>query len=130
MLKFAGMKNRRFIFIFILSACLFSCKGSEDNVNIPSGIIPPDSLVGIFVDFHLAEAALMDKQQYHKIPEDYAVYYYTYIMKKHNIDRNSFDKSMRFYSYHPKLLREVYEDVISELSTNQGRSMQQIPRYN
>ena len=114
-------------FLIVLSFALlgfFACTGGEDKVKIPSDIIIPDSMVGIFVDFQLAEAAIQLKQQQRKDPSMYTGYYYSMILKKHKINRRSFDKNLLFYSNHPKLLREIYDKVLNELSTKQSRTLQ------
>lgn len=102
---------------------LFSCKGGEDNVVVPSGIIPPDTMVFVLVDFHLAEAAVMEQQLQNKDPRQYTQYYYQSIFEKHHINRKRFDEAMVFYSSHPKLYRETYDKVIEELSRLQTESM-------
>jgi hypothetical protein len=116
---------KRLLIIFAVAAFAFySCTGGEDNVKIPSGVIPPDSMLNIFVDFHLVEAAIQLKQQQKQEPKKYSGYYYNFILKKHGITRKSWDHSLQFYSYHPKLVRSIYDKVLSELSKKQGRSVE------
>lgn len=107
-----------------LFAFLLSCKGGEDNVQVPEGIIPPDSLVYVLTDFHLAEAALAEKKVLQQNTEQYSSLYYALLFKKHNITRTQFDESMEFYSAHPKLYRETYDKVLEELSRLQAEAMQ------
>lgn len=116
----------KYILILISFALLglFACTGGEDKVKIPSNILPPDSMVGIFVDFQLAESAIQMKQMQRKDPTMYTGFYYSMILKKHKINRPALDKNLKFYSRHPKLLREIYDKVVSELSTKQSRALQ------
>jgi hypothetical protein len=116
------MKHLLIVFSVAVLA-LYSCSGGEDHVKIPPDIIPPDSMISIFVDFHLVEAALQLKQQKREDPKKYTGYYYSFIMKKHGIDQKSYKNSLKFYSDHPKLLRSIYDKVLSELSTKQGKSV-------
>jgi hypothetical protein len=118
---------RRLLIILSIAALgMFSCTGGEDKVQIPPDVISPDSMISIFVDFQLAEAAIQEQQQKNKDPKEYTGYYYSMILKTHHIDRHSYDHSLQFYSYHPKLLVEIYDKVLSELSTKQGRSMERL----
>jgi hypothetical protein len=113
--------------VFILAITLMSlcaCTGGEDKVVVPKDVISPDSMVGILSDFNLVEAAIQTKQQERKDPLRYTGFYYSFILKKHHINRKQLDNSLQFYSFHPKLMREIYEKVMSELSTKQSRTMQ------
>jgi hypothetical protein len=116
---------KRFIYIAVVTAftLMLSCTGGEDHVSIPEGIIPPDSLVGVIVDSYLVEAALNDIKDDNKDVDKFVVPYYKSVFKKHGITPGKFNKSMEFYSYHPKLLRSVYDQVLSELSKMQSESL-------
>ena len=111
------------IILSIVALALFSCAGGEENVKIPPDIIPPDSMVYIFVDFQLAESATQEMQQQRKDPKIYSGYYYSMITKKHHLSLLRYDKSLQFYSHHSRLLIYIYDKVLSELSTKQGKSM-------
>ncbi|NBX87236.1 MAG: DUF4296 domain-containing protein [Bacteroidetes bacterium] len=41
-------------------------------------------------------------------------------LKKNNITKKQFDESFRFYSLHPKMLSEVYQIVLNNLSKMQA----------
>lgn len=114
-------------YLFIISAIslfiLVSCKGGEDNVIIPSGIIPPDTMVYVLADFHLAEAAIMEKQLQQKDTKQYTNYYYAILFEKYKINHKQFNEAIVFYSSHPKLYREIYDKVLEELSRIQAESM-------
>lgn len=115
------MRHLIAFFVLISIILLFACKGGEENVSVPADIIQPDSMIGILVDFHLVEAAISDKQQQKKNVAYYTDYYYQEILKKHQISRVDLDKAFDFYSYHPKLYREIYDQVLSELSRLQSQ---------
>ncbi|MFC1734092.1 DUF4296 domain-containing protein, partial [candidate division KSB1 bacterium] len=38
--------------------------------------------------------------------------YYEQILKKHNISREKFNRSMQYYSYHLDKMEKMYEDII------------------
>jgi hypothetical protein len=117
------MKHLAFL-MAVLLVMLYSCTSGEDKVKVPDNIIHPDSMVKVLVDFQLAEAALQVKQQERKEPRKYIGLYYSFIFKKHDINREDLDNSLQFYSGHPKLLQEIYEKVLTELSTRQSKTLQ------
>lgn len=117
--------KRNYYFVAVVALLFFlSCRGGEDNVIVPSGIIPPDTLVFVLADFHLVEAAVLEKQLQKADTDPYANYYYQAIFDKYKINRKRFNEAMVFYSSHPKLYRETYDKVLEELSRMQTESMQ------
>ena len=107
------------LLVFIL---ILGC-GGEKKVEIPAEVISPDSMVPILVDFHLAEGAILDKQQQKLDAAQPAANYYAMILKKHNIDKKKFDHSLEFYSHYPALYIEIYDDVLAELNRKEGESI-------
>ncbi len=120
---------RHLKYLILASAFLLSCKGGEDYVEAPEGIIPSDSMVGILVDFHLAEGALLDMQQRNRPTAQAGVAYFQWIFEKHHINRKRMSEAMEFYSSHPRLYSKIYDQVLAELSRIQGESMQQQPDH-
>jgi hypothetical protein len=118
---------RPLLYLILASAFLFSCKGGEDYVEAPDGIIPSDSMAAILVDFHLAEGALLDMQQRNKPTAQAGVAYFQWIFEKHHINRQRMSDAMEFYSSHPRLYTKIYDQVLAELSRIQGESMKQKP---
>lgn len=112
------MKKIYYIFSLIF---LLSCAHSKDEVIIPDDIIPPPEMINIIIDFHIAEAALVDCQNKKEDVNTTTIMYYNSIMKKHNITRAKFDKSMKFYTENIQLLQLIYEEVGNELSTMQSK---------
>ena len=45
-----------------------------------------------------------------------------FIFKTHHITKQSYDNSMAFYTLHPEILNEIYEEVINELSKKQSEA--------
>jgi hypothetical protein len=107
-------------FITLLLVFCWGCTGGEDKVKIPSDVVPPREMILLLVDFHLAEVSLQQLQNDGKNPAEYTALYYPHLLRKHNIDKEAFIRSLDFYSHHPRLLRQIYDEVISELSTLQS----------
>jgi len=43
------------------------------------------------------------------------------VLKKHQVTKPQYDSSFVFYTQHPKLLSDVYEKVLNELSKLQAK---------
>jgi len=101
-----------------------ACSGGEDDVSVPSGIIPPDTMKPLLVDIHLVEAAILQKKELKQDVTSLTVDYYTLIFDKYHINRKRWAEAQEFYSLHPKLYREMYDEVMEDLSRKQGEAMQ------
>ena len=117
---------KKIIGTVILSLLLLAaCSGGEDNVTIPSGVIPPDTMRPLLVDFYLTEAAIQVKVEQQGDVRQFIVDSYTMVFDKHHITKQRYMESLEFYSNHPQLYREMYEKVIEDLSKEQTSSLKQ-----
>ncbi|MBP8041513.1 MAG: DUF4296 domain-containing protein [Bacteroidales bacterium] len=105
-----------FLFVLALDAC-----SKDKRVSIPDEVIPPEQMVPVLVDFHLAEAALVKAREAQKDVDFLRDHYFNSILKKYNISYSKFYGSMKFYSENLKELYIIYGDVVSELSKTQSR---------
>ena len=100
--------------IFLLSLLIYSCS-SNDKVNIPADILPPDTMVQVLTDIHLTQAS-----HQMAIPIDTsdttALITFNYVWKKHHITDSMYKKNLAFYSIHTRLLDSIYEKVLGNLS--------------
>lgn len=85
----------------------------------PWGVLSHDDMVDVLLDIHIAEASIkildlgakrIEKQEY-----------YNKIFEKHNTTKEKFDKSLDWYSRHPKELIAIYDDVKGEAAALQAR---------
>ena len=110
------------IFCFCISGILIFFSGcSKKSADIPKNILTKEELVPVLVDIHLAQAytgmnQLTDSSRVTMY--DYAAY----IFNAHHITKQKYDSAMAFYTFHPDLLNEIYQDVINELSKKQSES--------
>lgn len=112
------MKRTAFLIIVIF---LFSCTRDKNNISIPKDVIVPEEMVSLIIDFHIAEAALVDCQNKKEDVNNTTILYYNSILKKHKTTRAQFNNSMKFYSENVPLLQKIYEQVGDELSTLQSK---------
>ena len=90
---------------------------------IPADVLPKDKMAEVMVDIHLLEATVnltvtaTDKAAFNEKGDQIDVY------KKHNITRKQYEDSYLFYTRHPELLGEIYQQVLNELSKMQAEVM-------
>jgi len=111
------MKRLIFFLFILLTVSFSSC--TKKKIEIPPTVLSKEKMVSVIADIHLAQAAAVIRN-----PSDTLHYtfgdYLPYILKLHDIPRAEYDSSISFYTVHPELMKEIYEDVINELSKKQG----------
>ena len=109
------------ITLFILLV-FFYCSCSQPKAEIPEGVLTQKEMIPILVDIHIAQAAT---GLYNA--GDTALFtmndYIPYILKIHHIEKALYDSSTAFYTLHPEIMQEMYDEVISELSKKQGEAV-------
>ena len=104
--------------ISILLFTLFAC--NEETEMIPDNVLSQEKMVSVMVDVQLVEAALIVNQLKGDEAKEAAVNYYDSVMKQHNISREKFDMSFKYYAEHPGLMEEIYDEMLNELSKRQA----------
>lgn len=115
------MKKTAFSF-FILMLILTAC-GKEKKSRVPDNIISRDTLPVILSDVYLAEAGLSSLSRQGDTVNKKIPLFYEAIFKKHNTSRARFDSSISWYSQHPKLLFEIYQDALDLLIRKQSETL-------
>jgi hypothetical protein len=111
---------RKLLFIVAISFTVLTLSGCKDNtVIIPPDVMSREELVPILADLQIAQASLLIFE-YSDTVQYSLKQYQVEILKKKNIPEDKFIGSMKFYADHPELLREIYEEVVNELSKRQG----------
>jgi Domain of unknown function (DUF4296) len=94
---------------------LVSCGNKKGASPESSSVINKKKMAIVLVDVYLAESALLITSQEGKNTKAYTILYYNYIFEKNEITRGQYIKSIRYYSFHLKEMKEVYNDVINKL---------------
>lgn len=107
------------LLIFLL---IFSCAPGEKKsvVNIPSNIIPPDSMVLILADMQVTEAVLREYQRTGREDAARNERYYHQIFEKYELSNERYQQSITFYEQNPDLYFEIYKDIVSLLTKMQA----------
>lgn len=103
-----------FFFFLYLSSC------KEKTVIIPDSVLAQDTIAAILVDMQLAEAMKIKAGITDSLAKDSLLVQYALIFKKHHISQEQFEQSFAFYKANPKLLEEIYDKTINELSRMQA----------
>ena len=110
--------------ISVFASIVFFVLACNPKESAPGNLLPPDSMVSILVDIHLAEAAagvtrINDVQSF-KAQELYPVIY-----KSHKTDSATFHTSFNYYLKNPKQLEAIYDKVLNELSRRESETGKQ-----
>jgi len=105
-------------FCFILLN--FQCKNKKQN--IPSDIIAPDVLSSIIVELTLIDGAqnVGFTAGNSTLIEPY--YFYGKTMEKYGVSKDQLMKSLAYYADHIKLLNEIYDMALKEVSLRREKS--------
>lgn len=103
----------------------FSCKDKE--IVIPPEILKKEELVPILADIQIAQASLIIFE-YTDTARSTLKAYQLAILAKQSISEEKFTSSMKFYSDHPELLQDIYNEVVNELSKRQGELEKKTPQ--
>jgi hypothetical protein len=102
--------------LFTFSLFILSCAAKhEDDVLVPPTILESHQLVEILTDAYLAEGAAginikgVSGQQFDSV-------YLFNPLKEHGCSKSKFDSSMVFYTHHPIVLKNIYDQVLEELN--------------
>lgn len=118
------MKNIIIVFtIFFISSCTF-IGGSKNKV------VDDEKFIDVLVDMHFADAVLSIKG--FSIKKDSATInmYYDDILKKHNISRKQFDKTLEYYSKNATEYDKIYEQVLEKLKIMSSENKEKNEKLN
>jgi hypothetical protein len=104
----------RFIILILLAPLSIMVSCQRDRLH--RDLLEKDELIPILVDLHKAYA-IQSSVKFRKISLDVdSVDVYMYIFNKHNISKVVFDSSIAWYSRHPKIFTEIYDEVVMDLT--------------
>lgn len=109
----------RLILLIFLASCYGKAKDPEFNMKL---VEPADSMITLLSDIHLAEAAVSVLKDKNHPAGQLSSEYFNAILKKHDLTREAFEESLRYYAYHTEELDKIYEKVIIDLSKKESLS--------
>ena len=112
------MKN----LILLLVISLFTACTDSNIINIPDTILSKEKMAEVLVDVHMQESSMnitgVSTNKIELALSDISLN--LDVLKKNKITKKQFDESFNFYTSHPKLLSEVYQLVLTNLSKMQA----------
>lgn len=105
----------RFLLLLLIAVVTFSACKEESREK--GEVIDEDKFIDVLVDLHIADAMLATdiKKENEKLflPKNF----YHQVLKKHNITRADFNKSIAYYAEEPAKLGQIYDKVMEKLNT-------------
>jgi len=112
----------KFLTIFVILT-LFSCGADKP----PKGILSKEKMVPIVLDQHFIEP-IFNQRFAIGIPDTNAIEdLYLSVLKKHKVDRKTFEKSVYYYGKHPEQYKEIYDEVLDRLNEMDVKVQQENP---
>ncbi len=101
---------------FSISILFFvSCSVKNPDVVIPATILSKEETIKIITDCYLAEGASGINVKAVTGQSIDSVYLFN-PLKDNNCSKAKFDSSILFYTKHPIMLKQIYDDVLEELN--------------
>ncbi|MBI2721896.1 MAG: DUF4296 domain-containing protein [Bacteroidetes bacterium] len=107
-------------FLLSLLVLLGSCSGDNKSVSIPDHILSKEKYADVLVSLALTESAANLNIKNVKIEKLDSAYSFDPLKEK-KISRAQFDSTASFYSEHPDLYKEVYDEVLKRLSEMESK---------
>ncbi len=112
------MKN--IILILSVLVTLNSCYNVNESVTqVPDNLISKEKLTQILTDIQVVEAGFIVSENRNGV-RDLKPQYYTAVLESHNITLVDLRQNVNYYQSSPKVMEEIYEDVLAKLSKMQS----------
>lgn len=104
---------KKFLLI-LFSVTLFSCSQKSGESN--SSVLSKEKIVDLQVDLYLVEAANnMKVLKQDSLDTEYSALFET-VLKKHDVTKEDYERSLRYYAIDNKSLDEIYDSVLVKLT--------------
>ena len=101
---------------YLIIAIIFLSVSAFNSRKPGKDLIPPETFVPVLIDMHITYA-IQTSSEFRKLARDVdSVDTHNYIYDKHNISREMFDSTLVWYSRHPDLFTDIYDEVIMQLT--------------
>lgn len=101
--------------VFLCAAVLVSGCGGSSESTVPDYVLPREKYIKLIVDFSLAESAANLNIKGVPIQKVDSVYHFN-PLKENGVTKSQYDTTVWYYSQHPELNKEIYEEVLKTLS--------------
>lgn len=103
---------RNYFIISMILLFLLACESNKPGKDL----IPPETLVPVLIDMHLVYSLQSSSYIRDLSRKVDSIDSYGYIFEKYDVTRVQFDSTIAWYSRHPKLFTDVYDQVVMQLT--------------
>ena len=100
--------------VFFVLAC-------STRPKVPREFPNEKEMAGLLADIYIAEGAINNSGSYRGKSDGKIPGYYRFVLDKHSLTKQEFDTVVSWYTAHPQLFKEVFDDVISILSEKEAQ---------
>ena len=101
------------LFLLLTSGC-----GEQKQIK-GKEFVPRDVMVDMMIEIHLLDGITNDVKYYRRYNPQDSIDLYGSVYEKYNTDRDAFDLTILEYSKFPKLMDELYDEILMELNMMQ-----------
>ncbi|MFK5854514.1 MAG: DUF4296 domain-containing protein [Bacteroidota bacterium] len=106
--------------LFIILLALSSCyEENKTVVIIPSNLLSEQQMIGILTEIQIAEAGFSINKN-RKSSNELKPEYYNKALEQHSITLKQFKENTNYYHNYPKIMENIYEQVLANLSQIQN----------
>ncbi|MEX1188346.1 MAG: DUF4296 domain-containing protein [Bacteroidia bacterium] len=111
------MKQLPFLVFAVLSLLLFGC---SSNQSVPEGVIPDTTMSQLIVEFTLIDAAYNVSVSTPSSIKFRPEMFYESVLEEKGYTRESFNRSISWYTTNSKRLLRIYDEALIDLSKRQA----------
>lgn len=107
--------NLKFAIITFSLLFFSSCSVEKEEVEIPDNVLPLTKMTEVLKDIHLTQSHIDNERLHNPYIMDSVSDYYQSVYSKHNISKQVYDSSVRFYSLNVILMDSIYNTIFTDL---------------
>ncbi len=116
----------KLIYIVLIFIGCLSCTESGNGFKQPIDLVPRDTTVMILKELSLLESHVQNKYSHVAVFKDLMKNSGNEVLKKFNIKRLRFEKSIDFYASHQDLMRSIYSEVLDSLNVEASKISEEV----
>lgn len=115
-------------YLFLSLALLFFLFTGCKKERVPGNVLDLKKMALLLAEMHIAEGTFNESRTFYSSDNPQLAGYYKSILDKHGLSRQEFDRSLAWYTQHPKLYLKVYDQVIAILSEGEAGVVSEISK--
>ncbi len=108
------MMNTFLKYCLLVSIVLTALSGCKRDP-LPKDALQRDKFIEVLIDVHLAEALYTDRYRF-KMDSLRSEPLYKAVLEKHGVSEDQLNKTILYYTRHPRDYDKIYSEVLSQIS--------------